>query len=407
MVSILTVKGYKMIDQLIKYSTIRIAQKLPKYKRFLFEKIDFEAKLIGLIGARGAGKSTMVLQYLKGSKIPKDQYMYISCDHPLVASKTLFEIAEEFSAHGGKVLVIDEIHKKKDFCIELKNIYDFFDIQVIFTGSSAISLEACQSDLSRRALIYRLPILSLREYIELHSNERFKSYSLEDILTNHLAISAAVLEKTKPYKYFKEYLKFGAYPFVLEGSMSYHQRLVEIVKETLNYDVATIYNIPLVNITSLYKLLEVICASKPYEITYEKLSTDIGISKNTLKQYLVYLNKANLLNIVGGIAKGNSYIKKPEKLYLNNTNLFEILCDKNELGTVRETFFSSQVGYFHNLHYPKKGDFLIDEKYTIEIGGKDKSFTQIKEMPNSFVVADGLEVGFGNKIPLWLFGFLY
>lgn len=396
-----------MIDRLIKYSTLRISQSLPQYKRFLFEKIDFNAKLIGLIGARGAGKSTLVLQYLKFLDIPADQYLYISCDYPLVASKTLFEIAEEFSAYGGKVLVIDEIHKKENFCIELKNIYDFFDIQVIFTGSSAISLEECQSDLSRRALIYRLPVLSLREYIELHTENRFDTYTLEEILINHITISSEVLGKIKPLKYFKEYQKFGAYPFVLEGSISYHQRLVEIVKETLNYDIATIYNIPLSNITTLYKLLEVICRSKPYEITYEKLSSDVGISKNTLKQYLVYLNKSNLLNIVGGIARGNSYVKKPEKLYLNNTNLFEILCDKNEIGTIRETFFYSQVEYKHTLHYPKKGDFSIDEKYIVEIGGKNKSFTQIKDIENSYLALDDIEVGFKGKIPLWLFGFLY
>ncbi len=396
-----------MIDQLIKYSIIRVSQNLPSYKRFLYEEIDFSAKLIGLIGARGAGKSTMVLQYLKQLDIPKDQYIYISCDHPLIASKTLFEIAEEFNAYGGKVIIIDEIHKKENFCIELKNIYDFFDLQVIFTGSSAISLEECQSDLSRRALIYRLPVLSLREYIELHSEFRFKSYNLDDILTNHLAISADILEKIKPLKYFKEYKKLGSYPFVLEGSMSYHQRLIEILKETLNYDIATIYNISPSNITTLYKLLEVICRSKPYEITYEKLSQDVSISKNTLKQYLVYLNKANLLNIIGGIARGNSYIKKPEKLYLNNTNLFEILCDKNEIGTIRETFFCSQVGYKHTLHYPKTGDFCIDEEYFVEIGGKNKTFEQIKNIKNSFVISDEIEVGFKNKIPLWLFGFLY
>lgn len=396
-----------MVNQLIKYSTIRLAQKLPNYRRFLFEKIDFDAKLIGLIGARGAGKSTLVLQYLKSLKIPNDQYLYISCDFPLIASKTLFEVAEEFHAHGGKVLVIDEIHKKENFCIELKNIYDFFDIQVIFTGSSAISLEQCQSDLSRRALIYRLPILSLREYIELHTSHRFDAYTLDDLLAHHLDISSEIMSKIKPIKYFKEYLQYGAYPFVLEGSMSYHQRLVEILKETLNYDIATIYNLPLANTTALYKLLEVICRAKPYEISYEKLSRDIGISKNTLKHYLLYLNEASLIYSVGGIARGNLYIKKPQKLYLNNTNLFEILCANNEIGTLRETFFASQVRYNHTLHYPKKGDFSIDEKYLIEIGGKNKSFEQIKDMVNSFVVSDDIEVGFKNRVPLWVFGFLY
>jgi predicted AAA+ superfamily ATPase len=400
-----------MIEQLLKYSTIKLSQELPTYKRFLFDKIDFDAKLIGLIGSRGAGKTTLILQYLKQLKETKglknSEFIYMSCDHPLVASKTLFELAEDFAKYGGKLLVIDEIHKKENFCIELKNIYDFFDIQVIFTGSSAISLEQCQSDLSRRALIYRLPILSLREYIELHSSKRFDSYTLEDILVNHLDISAEILSKVKPLKYYKEYLKSGAYPFVLEGDNSYHQRLVEIVNETLTFDLATIYKVPLSNIASLNKLLEVICTSKPYEINYETISKLIGISKNTLKQYLLYLNEANLINTIGGISRGNTYIQKPSKIYLHNTNLFEILCLNSEIGTVRETFFASQLQYNHKLQYPKSGDFYVDEKYFIEIGGKNKSFEQIKDIKNSFVVKDDVEVGFGRKIPLYLFGFLY
>ncbi len=396
-----------MIEQLIKYSTIKLSQTLPEYKRFLFDTIDFDAKLIGLIGSRGAGKTTLVLQYLKSLDLKKDEFLYISCDHPLLASTTLFDVAEEFSHYGGKVLIIDEIHKKENFCIDLKNIYDFFDIKVIFTGSSAISLEQCQSDLSRRALVYRLPVLSLREYIELHLDERFSSYTLEEILENHLDISSEINSKIKPLKYFKEYLKSGAYPFVLEGNRSYHQRLVEIVNETLTYDIATIYKVPLANIVALQKLLEVICRSKPYEINYEAISKLIGVSKNTLKQYLVYLNKANLINSLGGISRGNSYIQKPSKLYLHNTNLFEILCSNKEVGTIRETFFMSQVQYAHNLYYPKSGDFCIDEKFFIEIGGKNKTFKQIKDLPNSFVVKDDIENGFKNSVPLWLFGFLY
>jgi len=400
-----------MIEQLIKYSTIKLSQDLPKYKRFLFDKIDFNSKLIGLIGARGAGKTTLVLQYLeklnKEKKLKSDEYMYISCDHPLMASKTLFEIVEDFAKYGGKVLIIDEIHKKENFCIDLKNIYDFFDVQIIFTGSSAISLEQCQSDLSRRALIYRLPVLSLREYIELHSDKRFNSYTLDELFPNHLDISADILSKIKPLKYYKEYLKSGAYPFVLEGNNSYHQRLVEIVNETLTFDLATIYKVPLANISSLNKLLEVICRSKPYEINYETISKLIGISKNTLKQYLVYLNEANLINTIDGISRGNTYIQKPSKIYLHNTNLFEILCINTEIGTIRETFFASQVQYSHNLHYPKNGDFCIDEKYFVEIGGKNKGFDQIKDIDHSYVVKDDIESGFKNSLPLWLFGFLY
>ncbi|HIP27178.1 MAG TPA: ATP-binding protein [Flavobacteriaceae bacterium] len=395
-----------MIEQLIKYSTAKLAQALPSYRRFLFAKIDFNAKLIGIIGARGTGKTTLGLQYLKQLSLASDQFLYISCDHPLIASKTLLEIAEEFSQYGGKVLMIDEIHKKENFCIELKNIYDFIDIQIIFTGSSAIHLENCQSDLSRRALIYRLPELSLREFIELKTEHRFDAVSLEDILNNHLDISSKILEKIKPLKYYTQYIKSGAYPIFLEGEESYLQRLVEIINETLTSDIATIYNVPMNNISSLHKLLEVICRSEPYEINYEKISTVTGISKNTLKQYLHYLEQANLLRTVGGMARGNTYIAKPDKIYLHNTNLMSVLCNNSTIGTQRETFFVSQVKYNHTLHYPKQGDFQVDEKYLFEIGGANKSFKQIKDLEHSFVVKDKIETGFKNSIPLWLFGFL-
>ncbi|MEA1880314.1 MAG: AAA family ATPase, partial [Campylobacterota bacterium] len=269
-----------MIAQLIKYSTAKLTQTLPSYQRFLFKKIDFSSKLIGIIGARGAGKTTLALQYLKQLDMSTDEFLYISCDHPLIASKTLFEIAEEFSQYGGKVLVIDEIHKKENFCIELKNIYDFFSIQVLFTGSSAIHLENCQSDLSRRALIYRLPELSFREYIELKTEHRFDAVSLENILDNHLDMSNKVMEKIKPLKYYEAYIKSGAYPIFLEGEESYLQRLIEIINETITSDIATIYNVPVKNTASLHKLLEVICRSEPYEINYEKISTVSGISRN-------------------------------------------------------------------------------------------------------------------------------
>ncbi len=395
-----------MIEQLIKYSTAKLAQVLPEYRRFLFDKIDFNAKLIGIIGARGTGKTTLALQYLKQLSLASDQFLYISCDHPLIASKTLLEISEEFSQYGGKVLVIDEIHKKENFCIELKNIYDFIDIQIVFTGSSAIHLENCQSDLSRRALIYRLPELSLREFIELKTEHRFEAVSLEDILEHHLDISSEVLQKIKPLQQYNQYIKSGAYPIFLEGEESYLQRLVEIINETLTSDIATIYNVPMSNISSLHKLLEVICRSHPYEINYEKISTVTGISKNTLKQYLHYLEQASLLRTVGGMARGNTYISKPDKIYLHNTNLMAVLCNSSTIGTLRETFFASQVKYNHTLHYPKQGDFQVNEKYFFEVGGVNKTFKQIKDVEHSFVVKDKIESGFKNTIPLWLFGFL-
>jgi len=261
-------------------------------------------------------------------------------------------------------------------------------------------------DLSRRALIYKLPELSFREFINLKENLELEPFSLEEILTNHTNISSKILQEIRPLKYFNEYLEYGAYPYFLESLTSYSQRLVEILNQTLREDIATIYRVKPENIEILQKILELICASEPYEINYEKISSIANISKNTLKQYLYYLEKASLARRVGGKIRGNQYISKPDKLYLHNTNLFSILCDEPKIGTKREVFFALSLND-HNLTYPKKGDFLVDGKYLFEIGGKNKSFNQIKDISNSFVVADDIEVGFKNKIPLWLFGFLY
>jgi predicted AAA+ superfamily ATPase len=396
-----------MIEQLLKYSALKRAQPLPEYRRFLYQQIDYDAKLIGLIGARGAGKTTLMLQYLASRMDEANEILYVSCDHPLVASVSLFELAEVFSRYGGKILAIDEIHKKTDFCVDLKNIYDFFDIQVIFTGSSALSLEECQSDLSRRALVYRLPVLSLREYIEMKIDLRFEPLTLPELTQSHIRYAQKILRQIKPLKYYGEYIRQGAYPFVFEGEMSYAQRLIEIVHETLVYDLATIHHVSLTNIETLNKLLKVLCRSAPYTINYESISRETGIAKNTLKHYLLYLNRASLIRTIGGMSRGNTYIKKPDKIYLHNTNLFDVLCEQTQVGTIRETFFASQTAYRHTLHYPPKGDFLVDELYTFEVGGPNKSFDQIKNIPNSYVVVDDTEIGFGNKIPLWLFGFLY
>jgi predicted AAA+ superfamily ATPase len=396
-----------MLAELVKYSVLRRSRGVPDYRRFLFDRIDFNAKLIGIIGARGAGKTTLVLQYLESLGLSSEEALYISCDHPLVGAHTLFEIAEEAAKHGVKTLVIDEIHKKENFSVDLKNIYDFFDIQILFTGSSAIHLEQSRTDLSRRALLYRLPELSFREYVELTSGERFPSRKLEEILHDHVAIAEEILHRLKPIPLFKKYLKHGAYPYFTEGIESYPQRLVEIVRETLRDDIALLYNVKLQHITALQKILEILCQSEPFEIHYEKVAAAAEISKNTLKQYLYYLEEASLTRRIGGKARGARYIAKPDKLYLHNTNLFEILCSNASPGTLRETFFAMALGYRHRLSYPPKGDFFVDERFVFEIGGEKKGFKQIETLSDAYIAADNIEVGYGKKIPLWLFGFLY
>jgi len=377
------------------------------YKRYFFDVVDLNEKLIGLIGARGIGKTTFLLQYLNGLKIDDEKKLYFSVDSIMTSNMKLFEIAEAFYNIGGKVLVIDEIHKYKDFEVELKEIYDFLDLQVIFSGSSAIVLEHKKADLSRRAMIYRLKGLSFREYLELKLGETFGSYKLEEILENHSSIAKEISKTIKPLEHFKTYLQSGYYPFAFSSPRSYCIKLEETINAVIESDLPIIFNIEPANIHKLKQLVAYICSSKPYELNLTALAQKIGINRKTLYQYIYYLTLGSIFSRLEGKSKGDRLFSKPAKLYLHNPNLNHCYCQKSEVGSIREVFFLNMLSVEHRLLYPKKGDFLVDERYTFEIGGKNKGFGQVKDEAESFVVADDIEVGFGNKMPLWLFGFLY
>ena len=378
-----------------------------KYKRYFFKSVDFNEKLIGLIGARGIGKTTFLLQYLSSLDIADEKKLYFSVDSIITSNMKLFELAEDFYNLGGKVLVIDEIHKYKDFELELKEIYDFLDLQVIFSGSSALVLEHKKADLSRRAMIYRLKGLSFREFLELKLQKSFESFTLDDILKNHLKIAKDIAKEIKPLEHFKEYLKVGYYPFYFESKENYSIKLEETINTVIESDLPIIFNIEPSNIQKLKQLTAYICASKPYELNLTALAQKIGINRKTLYLYIHYLSLGNIFARLDAHGKGDTVFSKPAKLYLNNPNLNNCYCQASEVGTIREEFFLGMLSQNHKVSYPKYGDFIVDEKFLFEVGGKDKSFKQIKDIPNSFVVADDIEIGFGNKIPLWLFGFLY
>ena len=377
------------------------------YKRYFFDVVDFDERLIGLIGARGIGKTTFLLQYLQSLDIAEDKKLYFSVDSISTSNMKLFDIAEDFYNIGGKVLVIDEIHKYKDFETALKEIYDFLDLKVIFSGSSAIVLEHKKADLSRRAMIYRLKGLSFREFLAFKLGKDFPSYSLKEILDNHLTIAKEIVQTIKPLEHFREYLNVGYYPFYFEAKENYCIKLEETINTVIESDLPIIFNIEPSNIHKLKQLTAYICASKPYELNLTSLAQKIGINRKTLYQYIHYLTLGNIFSRLEAKGKGDTIFSKPAKLYLNNPNLNNCYCQESEVGTIREAYFLNMLTSDHKLNYPKKGDFMVDECYTFEIGGKEKGFKQIRDMENSYVVADGIEVGFKNKIPLWLFGFLY
>ncbi len=396
-----------MITSLTLLSNQIKSQKIPIYRRFLYNKIDFKERLIGIIGSRGAGKTTILLQYLKEQSNPKDT-LYIMADHPLVVEQGIFAVADAFQRVGGKVLIIDEIHKIKNFEIELKLIYDsFFELQVIFTGSNALALDHAKADLSRRAVMYRLPVLSFREFLELESAKKLPAFTLEDILENHTALAIDILGELKPLAYFEDYLKYGAYPFYKDGEESYLKKLLIATMQVLSTDLPAIYKIEYDKINSLKKMMIMLCQSEPFDINISKLCGAVELNQKTLYKYLTILEAGGLIRILGAKSNGVSIISKPEKLYLDNTNLFSIFCKAPKEGTIRETFFASQLSYAHQLDYPKNGDFIVDEDSTFEVGGRGKSNKQIKDVKKAYIVSDNIEIGAGNKIPLWLFGFLY
>jgi len=394
-----------MISQIRDLQQILLKKYNIKYKRYFFDKIDF-GKMTGIIGARGVGKTTFLLQYLKASKLPISKKLYISADSVKIDS--LFELALAFQKENGELLIIDEIHKYPNFELELKKIYDFLDLVVIFSGSSALKIDNAKADLSRRAVIYEVEGMSFREFIELKEGINLPSFTLEEILENHIDIAYELLDKFNQTLLFREYLKYGYYPFYFDKKSHYLIKLNETVNAVIEIDIPSIFSIEYQNITNLKKLIRLVCESHPYTPNIKELlnKMEMGEDYRSLYRYLNYLHKAKILKLIRASTRGDNIFSKPEKIYLNNTNLHHGYCDEAQIGTVREVFFMS-MNFEHKITIPKKGDFLIDNKYLFEIGGKNKSFKQIKDIPNSFVVSDDIEIGSGNKIPLWLFGFLY
>jgi len=394
------------LELLQKISAQILSKERPIYKRWLFNKIDFNSKLIGIKGPRGSGKSTILFQYACESNIPLSKILYISCDHPALSAESIYEIAENFYIRGGELFLIDEIHKNKDFSKELKAIYDVFDLKVIFSGSSALQIEYASGDLSRRAVIHNLGVLSLREFIEMQTGEEFASYTLEELLESHYDIAASIMNRIRPLEQFNNYVEYGCYPFFQESLIDYNQKLLEVINLTIDSDLSTIYNIEPSKIDKLKKILYMLCTTKPYELNISKLSSAVGASWPTLAKYLERMDAGSLLHIVrAGV--GMRAVNKPDKLLLDNPNLFKILCGDANNGSIRESYFVSQVELAHQVHFFDKGDFIVDDKFVFEVGGVSKGNKQLEGNDYGYIVSDDLEIGNENKIPLWLFGFLY
>jgi predicted AAA+ superfamily ATPase len=401
-----------MLEELIRIHLAKVAEIKSDFQRYLYKQINWKERLIGIIGARGVGKTTLILQYYKENYKTPEDCLYISCDNVMVISEGLLNIAKNFFALGGKALLLDEIHKYPSWSQELKNIYDSFpNKQIVFSGSSSLDIIKGKYDLSRRAVIYQLIGLSFREYLRLELGLNIERLDLEEILRDHARIAARIIAKIPVLKYFKKYLQFGYYPFYLEGMDSYYQKINNVIEKIVYEDIPSVFPIKLSSVPVLKKIIYLIATSQPFSPNIERMSSALRVSKEYIYLYLDYLSSAGLFNSLYPTGVGFRMIRKPSKIYLENPNLSYTLGEKERLplatGAIRECFFLNQVGKDHRISYPKKGDFLVDEKFIFEIGGKNKGSLSIKGKTKSFLALDDLEIGFKNRIPLYLFGFLY
>lgn len=389
---------------------IRLRDTSLSFKRYLLQNIDWSERLIAIKGSRGVGKTTLILQYIKENFKIDETILYISLDDIYFQAHSLVDLAEDFYKNGGKLLFLDEVHKYSNWSLELKNIYDNYqDLKVVFTGSSMLEIYKGDADLSRRAVSYELKGLSFREYLLFEKKIDLAPLELNDVLNNHHQLATEITTEIKILPEFKQYLKMGYYPFYKEGRNSYYQKLNHIVNLILETDVSSVYNSEYQTILKLKKLMYVIATSVPFQPNITKLSEKIDTtSRSSTLQYLDYLEKANLIINLKTSAKGNNYLVKPDKIYLENTNLMVALGDLIiEDGNIRETFLLNQLSAQNEVHTSKESDFLVNNKYTFEVGGKNKSKSQIKGLDNAFLACDNIEIGFGNKVPIWLFGMLY
>lgn len=397
------------MNVLLEQSEYLLSNTTLDFKRFLFNEIKWNNRLVGIKGARGTGKTTLLLQWLKQQDLPVTKAAYFSLDDLYFTNNSLKETVAQFHKLGGKILVLDEVHKYKNWSTEIKNIHDIYTgIKIIFTGSSIIDISRQQGDLSRRAIIYELPGLSYREFLSLKYNLQLPVFSLNEILKDASTLKKLLPISFRPLEYFNEYLQTGYYPFMMEDKETVHQKINQLIRTIVEYDMAELKDFDIRNAKKILQLMYVIAQQVPFKPNLVALAEKTSIHRNSLNNYLHYLEQAKLISLLQPAGKSVASLQKPEKIYLNNTNLLYALAEKQvDKGNLRETFFLSQLNAVHKMAMPKQGDFFVDNKYTFEVGGKDKSKKQIAGIKNAWVVKDDLEFPVGNNLPLWMFGCLY
>lgn len=379
--------------------------------RFLYDRIIWDARMVCIKGARGVGKSTLMLQRMNKQRYTPTEAIYVSLDDLWFSDHRLTELADYHSRHGGAYMFIDEVHRYPyhNWAQELKTIYDGYpDLKIVFSGSSILQIDLQQADLSRRCIFYDMPGLSFREYLMLEGIANLGSIGLEEILCNHETLAQDIASKLKIAPTFEAYLRHGYYPFYRENLPAYPILLEQMVKMILDVDLPSVLNnVEYATVSKMKRLLTIISQTVPFTLNATKLGSTIETSRQMIVRMLGALSDAKLLTILYSGKANMGQLGRAEKLYFDNTNLMHALASATNVGTERETFFANQLKQGHAIAYTSAGDFLVDDTYTFEVGGEYKDFSQIKDIENSFLVIGDAECGHHNRIPLWLFGLMY
>lgn len=399
------------MDSLFLKQERMLAQTSTNIVRELMNKIHWNNRLIAIRGSRGVGKTTLMLQYIKLNYSPGSRIaLYCTLDSIYFSSHTLLELVEKFYLQGGKHLFLDEVHKYPTWSKELKEIYDLYpSMQIVFSGSSLLNILNADADLSRRCLPYNMYGLSFREFLMFYKNIRIPVASLEEVLRNAGEICQGINEQCRPVQMFNEYLHDGYYPFFTSNREDYYMNIENVVNFILEQEMPLLCGVAPAYVRKLKALLSILASSVPYEVDITKLAGIIGLTRNSVITYLQNLDRAELLKLLYSDLTSVKKMQKPDKIYLQNPNLlYAIASTSVQISTARETFVMSQLSVNHEIEYGKaQGDFVVDHKYTFEVGGADKTFKQIADLPDSFILADNIEYATGKKLPLWIVGLTY
>ena len=397
------------MDRLFKTYGRLLAETDLSFTRYLYEKINWDNRLIIIKGAKGVGKTTMLLQHIKRSFPHAEEALYVSLDNLWFTTHTVLELAEYHYTHGGTHLFLDEVHKYKGWQQEVKNIYDSYPkLHLVITGSSMLKLdESLVADLSRRHRLYTMEGLSFREYLFLEQVADLPVLSLETILQSHFTEASQITSKVKVLHHFEKYIQTGYYPFYREEGDGFSDRLQQVIDTIVSSEMPSVSNIEYDSVYKTKQLLGILAERSPYTLNISSLCNTLQSSRNNVLKLIDLLDKAALMRRLYSVESGMKQLTKPEKILFYNTNLMYCLTPNADAGTKRETYFASQLAMGHTLYMPNQGDLVVDGKWLFEVGGKRKGFTQIKDIADSYVVSDDIEIGYGNKIPLWLFGLLY